>query len=191
VSWRTINKEHRWWGVLPGPQAIPHVVLLRVRVHKKEPRKYSERGRPSRTYAYMLVISVRELWLPPSRGSHIYTFIHVYIVPSARIRAVQAVSTCIPRWRWPRIYIYEVTRCEARREKTEKNSERRKARGKKIVRAITHPLDTWESGIPLASQTSFLSLSSRFFTRNKLISFLQLKKNLLDVTPCLGVRNVE
>lgn len=42
---RTINKEHRWWGVLPGPQATPHVVLLRVRVRKKEPRKYSERGR--------------------------------------------------------------------------------------------------------------------------------------------------
>lgn len=30
--------------------------------------------------------------------------------------------------------------------------------GKKIVRAITHPPDTWESGIPLASQISFLSL---------------------------------
>lgn len=189
MSRRTINKEHRWWGVLPGPQATPHVVLLRVRVRKKEPRKYSERGRPSRTYAYMLVISVRELWFSPSRGSHIHTFIHVHCPMDTNTRGPGGLHV------YPEMtvatYIRSYERCEARREKTEKNSERRKARGKKIVRAITHPLDTWESGIPLASQTFFLSLSSRFFTRNKLISFLRLKKDLLNVAPCLGVRSVE
>jgi len=92
-SGRTINKEHRWWGVLPGPQAIPHVVLLRVRVRKKEPRKYSERGRAI-AYVYVCVCaslnSVRELWLPPSRAFHTRT--RVTRTPALRARSPPRVS---------------------------------------------------------------------------------------------------
>lgn len=63
---RTINKEHRWWGVLPGPQATtPYVVLLRVRVRKKEPRKYSERGR-CRSLCARLTDAQSVNFVPPS-----------------------------------------------------------------------------------------------------------------------------
>lgn len=92
-----------------------------------------------------------------------------------------------------RVYAKLRERCGPRREKTEKNSERRKAGGKKIVRAITHPLDTWESGIPLASQTSFLSLdgSGLYAERTNLFPSAGKKKTSPDAAPCLGIRSVE
>lgn len=65
---------------------------------------------------------------------------------------------------------------------------------KKIVRAITHPPDARESGIPLASQTSsFLSHggSPGSLCGNELISLLRLKKTSpRRLAPRLGVRSV-
>lgn len=127
-------------------------------------------------YVCMLVISVRELWLPPLRAPYIYT--DTYVLSRKHEHARSRRSPRVSGDDGGRVYAKLRGLRRPRREKTEKNSEGRRAGGKKIVRAITHPLDARKSGIPLASQISFLShnAGSRFFMRNELISFLRLKK---------------
>jgi len=126
-------------------------------------------------YACTLVISVRELWLPPLRAPHVHTDTYVLFRKHGHARSRR--SPRVSGDDGGRVYAKLRGLRRPRREKTEKNSEGRRAGGKKIVRAITHPLDARKSGIPLASQTSFLSHGgSEFFMRNELISFLRLKK---------------
>lgn len=139
----------------------------------------------------MLVISVRELWLPPLRGPHIHTSIHVHCPTGTNTRGPSGLHVCSEMTVTAYMRSYERDAETASGENREK-FRTKESRRKKIVRAITHPLDTWESGIPLASQTSFLSLGgSKFFTRNELISFFRKKENSPDDAPCLGVRSVE
>lgn len=141
----------------------PHVVLLRVRVRKKEPRKYSERGR-RRMYVCTLVISQSVNFGSHHRTNRTYTHIHIHTYTYTYVYIVPRTYTEHARSRRsPRVSGDDGGEsCEPRREKTEKNSEGRKTGEKKIVRAITHPTDTagkWDSfGQP---KTSFLSLGAR------------------------------
>lgn len=99
---RTINKEHRWWGVLPGPQATPYVVLLRVRVRKKEPRKYSERGRDRGCVCVSDAQSVNFGSHPPERAppSHNHgkiTHVRGHVRASIRPLFLHSFVSLLPR----------------------------------------------------------------------------------------------
>lgn len=165
---RTINKKHRWWGVLPGPQATPYVVLLRVRVRKKEPRKYSERGRATVVVAMCVCVCVcvyvcvcrpdaqsvnfgsHPVWRvpPPSQSREDYTRTETRkSQASADSFSVRSLA-CFPL---RPAHHTPLTTCVARfipRELCDvegllarrKFSEKTSVEGKKIARAITLPL---------------------------------------------------
>lgn len=102
---RTINKEHRWWGVLPGPQATPYVVLLRVRVRKKEPRKYSERGRDSGCVCVPVSTDAQSVNFgshprgraPPSHSHGKITHVRGHVRASVRPSSVRSLVPLLPR----------------------------------------------------------------------------------------------
>lgn len=103
----------------------PHVVLLRVRVRKKEPRKYSERGRRRTRMCATLVISQSVNFGSHHRTNRTYTHIHVCIVSRTYTEHTRSRRS-------PRVSGDDGgERCGPRREKTEKNSEGRKTGGKK------------------------------------------------------------
>lgn len=145
----------------------------------------------------MLVISVRELWLPPSRAD--YTHVHVYsrTLSHGHEYARSRRSPRVSRDDGGRVYakLRKRERCGPRvgRENREKFRTKESRRKKNCTCNYPSPrhVGKWDS----FGQPDLLSFPRRrrFFTRNELISFLRLKKkrNSSDAAPCLSVRSVE
>lgn len=138
------------------------------------------------------MISVRELWLPPSRrATHTHTRLFMYIVPRARIRAVFHVCpemTVVA-------YICEVTRGmrSASGENREKFRTKESREEKKLYVQLPIPPTRGKVGFLWPARPPFSPLSGSrvlYVERTNLFPWAE-KKLVRRYAPCLGVRSVE
>lgn len=133
----------------------------------------------------MLVISVRELWLPPSRGPHMHTSIHVHCPMGTNTRGPGGLHVCPEMTVAAYMPSYERDAETASGENREKFRTKESRRKKNCTCNYPSPrhVGKWDS----FGQPDLLSFSrwQRFFTRNELISFLRPEKKSSRSAPCL------